>query len=159
MPTVSVSDAKELPYVVASRDPQGNVAVASMGRVNDDLGYHHPLAEVAVPCGEVPTKFAAGIFGHFASLTLNFDAAVSESTIVLAQDLLADASVAAARCTEATDITSEVTFSNDRKSLRIPGTLIDEFGLAARSDALDESDPGMVIQLMQPEASTSSFSV
>jgi hypothetical protein len=96
-----------VPFVVASRHANGAVAVATLGRYNDTLGYCTPLADVGLewPDDEramadadaaaaaaaaagggglsaSPAGQLVGIFGHFGSLTLTLPSRWSVSQVL-----------------------------------------------------------------------------
>ena len=130
LPVVKSSDPQR-PFVLASRYPEGAVAVATVGRSLGRSYVHKKVpVEIDVPSVESPV----GIFGLYESLTLHYPEALPRVK-VLAQDLAAETAV---------DITKRVRIEGS--SLVIPGTLIDEIGLAAASEG-DISDPGMVIRV------------
>jgi hypothetical protein len=120
----------EVPYVIASRNPNGAVSIATLPRLDAKRGYYFPLADVTVALGSADQP--VGVFGHYKSLTLR-DAGGRSGLRILAQDLAADSSV---------DITARVTFRGS--DVVIPGTLIDAIGCSARSPG-DVSDPGLVL--------------
>jgi hypothetical protein len=130
LPLPEVKCDGELPFVLASRNPNGAVSVASIGRVFHDQGYVTPKADVTLNTG--PLDAPVGIFGYFDSLTLVTDAPLGDVTI-MAQDLAGDV---------ATDITERVTLDGNR--LIIPGAVIEEIGLSAAAPG-DLSDPGLVL--------------
>jgi hypothetical protein len=124
----------DAPFVLACRHPQGPLTVTTLGRFANSWGYHIPLADISLDVGTIPQEI--GIFGRYQSLTLRF----SESVVgrhVLAQDIMAKKSV---------DITHEVMLQE--MELKIPGKVIDRVGSSAASPG-DESDPGMVLKLVQ----------
>lgn len=135
LPTVKVA-AGEPPFVIASRNPNGAVTIATLGRTfctgPADRKYWTPLADITLAVGRLSGPI--GIFGHYESLTLVFDAPMYVRTI-RAQDILAD---------DAVDITSQVTVRGN--TITLPGSLIDRIGLEKASPG-DKSDPGMVISL------------
>ncbi|MCB9384552.1 MAG: hypothetical protein H6509_08050 [Bryobacterales bacterium] len=133
MPLPEVEIEGDPPFVMASRFPDGAVAVATEGRVKPADGWYHPRARVTLemtsPDGPI------GVFGHYQTLVLRFGEALPAGARIWAQDLLAD---------EATDVTSRVRM--DGAVLEIPGELIDEVGTAAAS-AGDISAPGLVLSI------------
>jgi len=122
----------ELPFVLASRNPNGAIAVATLPRVATARGFYFPLADVtiAVPDAKAPI----GIFGRYRSLTLELPASPG-AVRVLAQDLAGD---------QGEDITDQVRMKGG--TIVIPGSVIDRTGLRAAS-ARDVSDPGLVVVL------------
>jgi GNAT superfamily N-acetyltransferase len=128
-------EGKEPPYVLCSRHPDGEIAVATVPRnlgVSGRAVISFPLADVSLQVGELNRP--VGIFGEYASLTL-----VSTGDLggrrILAQDLAGTTPV---------DITSEVKVSDGR--LTIPGMVIHRVGLMAAKPG-DISDPGLVLAI------------
>jgi hypothetical protein len=134
LPEVTIPDAGPAPYVIASRNPNGAVAVATLHRISPGRGAYYPLADVTV---DVPDMFAPiGIFGKYRSLTLRFPADPSQYKIY-AQDLAADT---------ATNITKKVTHSAGK--ITLSGDLIEKIGLAAASPG-DLSEPALVLKIIK----------
>lgn len=133
LPEVSVPEGKEVPFVLASRFPTGQIAVATQPRrleVDGKPRLVYPLADVIVEAGDL--KRAVGIFGQYNSLTLRTSVDLSGKRF-LAQDLAGS---------EAVDITAEIKVQPGR--ILIPGSVIKRVGLmAAKPD--DVSDPGLVL--------------
>lgn len=135
LPTVTVSDGKEPPYVLCSRYPDGEIAVATIPRNLGENGIHclvFPLADVTLDLGEMDRP--VGIFGEYASLTLLTTNALAGKRI-FAQDLAAASPV---------DITREVSVTGGR--LTIPGAVIHRIGRMAAKPG-DISDPGLVLAI------------
>jgi len=129
LPVVKVPAGSEPPYVLCSRHPDGEIAIATIGRVlGKDVTI--PLADVTLEVGELNRPI--GIFGAYTSLTFVTTSALAGKRI-LAQDLAGQTPV---------DITSEVKVSDSR--LTIPGAVIHHVGLMA-AKAGDISDPGLVL--------------
>lgn len=126
------ADGGEIPFVSASRNPNGAISVASYGRTHINKGYQVARADVTMDAGDLTGKI--GVFGYYKSLTLKFNQDLTGKQI-LAQDLLAD---------EAENITSRITVNGD--TVTIPGELIEEIGLSAATKG-DSSEPGLVIQI------------
>lgn len=122
----------EYPYICASRNPNGSLSVASLGRVRKERGYYLPPADVIWDIGPVSGEIA--VFGRFATLTLIADRDLSDSRI-FAGDLLDG---------ELSDITSEVKLGG--RQLLIPGETIAKYGLLAASEG-DLSEPGMLLRI------------
>jgi hypothetical protein len=131
IPLPFVPSSGELPYVVASRNPNGAVAIGALPRCIGGVPLM-PLAEVVVEAGEPLSPI--GIFGRFKTLTFRFPSPISP-TRVWAQDLLAD---------EAVDITRRVIIRGN--SIVLEGKLIEAIGLACAT-ADDASLPGLVMKL------------
>ncbi len=144
LPTVKV-DGEVSPFVIASRHPNGTVSIATLGRTvcasPEDRKYGTPLAEITLDAGKLTGLI--GVFGHYKSLTLTFDAAM-EGRKVRAQDILGQ---------QANDITSQVVIKEN--TVTIPGKPIDRIGLE-KADRSDKSDPGMVISISGAEIPASS---
>lgn len=132
LPVVETSEGS-LPYVVASRHPNGNVSVATLGRVSDKLGgFRNVEANVSIKTGPSDAKQRIGVFGYYKTLTLMTGKDMT-GTRVMAHDLLLEAPV---------DITSYVTIEKER--IVIPGNVLRTIGLAGRT-ANDCSEPGLVM--------------
>ena len=131
LPKVLIQGAP--PWVVASRNPNGAVSVAALGRISPEQGYFIPLADVEVEAGDMPPCF--GIFGSYQSLTLRFNKPFPDGARILAQDLAGDT---------CEDITAQVTISGT--ALTLPGALIQKVGLSASTPG-DLSDPGLVLKI------------
>lgn len=132
MPLPNVSGAGELPFVMASRNPNGAIAIATQPRRSMEKGLHFPLASIVLDAGN--GKQPVGIFGRYQNLTLQFSQPIGNRR-VLAQDLADNT---------ATDITDLVTIKGN--SLLLSGELINRIGLSAASPG-DVSAPGLVLVL------------
>ncbi|HMD85497.1 MAG TPA: twin-arginine translocation signal domain-containing protein [Terriglobia bacterium] len=130
LPEVSLSG--ELPFVVASRHPNGAVAVATLPRIQTGKGIHLPLAEVSLAIGDAARP--VGIFGRYQTLRLRLSRELGQRR-VWAQDLAGD---------KATDVTAEV--QKQGASIILEGDLINRVGLAASSPD-DVSNPGLVLKI------------
>jgi hypothetical protein len=130
LPLPIVDADGEPPYVLASLNPNGAVAVATLGRTSSERGLYMPLADVTLNLGDA--KGPVGVFGQYRSLTLQYVRNI-EHARVWAQDLAANSSV---------EITAEVRLEKNR--LCLPGELINKIGLAAATPG-DLSYPGMVV--------------
>lgn len=120
----------EKPFVLATRFPNGAVAVAAQERTTSGRAWYMPTCDVTLSVADAPGPY--GIFGDFQSLTLVFDNAVQNKQ-VLAQDLAGE---------ESFDISNAVQRSG--KSLLIPGDVIKGVGLQNATPG-DLSSPGLVI--------------
>jgi hypothetical protein len=133
--TVEVSPtnhaAPNLPYVVASRHPNGAIAIATLGRVSPNWGYVNPGAVIRARVGTLTAPL--GLFGLFHSVTLEAENITTNMT-VWAQDLAGNKSV---------DITSKVRLQPG--SLTVPGSVARE--LCPRFNDFDLSEPGIVLVL------------
>jgi hypothetical protein len=126
---------KELaPYVMASKFPNGAIAIATEGRVTPNQSWIHPNADIKLK--DVEINKPIGIFGHYESLTLQFAQNLPQGISIYAQDLLSK---------KAIDITQKVAI--DDKRIKIAGHLIDEIG-TMENDTNDISVPGMVIKII-----------
>ena len=132
LPKVDSQDPAR-PFVLATRYPEGAVAVATMGR---SLGRQYVLLEVPVEIDVPSPEAPVGIFGRYETLTLNYPSNLGKVR-VWAQDLAADRAV---------DITERVSVDGSR--LVVPGAVIAEIGLMAATEG-DVSDPGMVLVVQQ----------
>ena len=114
---------------MASRYPNGAVAIASIGRtINRE--YITPRADVVLKVDGLDKPF--GVFGYYNSLS--FETARTKSfTKVLAQDLAGNVPV---------DISHEVIQKGNK--ITLSGKVIDRVGLAAASKG-DKSEPGLVL--------------
>lgn len=133
LPEVSVTGGNNVPFVLASRFPTGEIAVATQPRrieVNAKPRLVYPLADVIVEAGDL--KRPVGVFGQYNSLTLLTTTDLSAKRI-LAQDLAGSVAV---------DITADVNIAPGH--LTIPGKVIARVGLMA-AKAGDVSDPGLVL--------------
>jgi len=117
------------PFVLASRYPNGAIAIVTIGRTID-RNYLTPRVDVTLKVGQNDQPF--GIFGYYNSLTIQVSQPKKFSKI-LAQDLAG---------TTAEDITQEVVQNGNK--FTIPGTVIERVGLSAAT-AGDKSEPGMVL--------------
>ncbi len=128
-----VSSKGLAPYVMASKFPNGAVAITTEGRVMPGHSWFHPRADITLK--ELETDKPIGIFGHYESLLLVFEQDIPEGILIYAQDLLAK---------QAIDITEDVEIK--RNSIMVPGKLIDKIGTSAGSNG-DISVPGMVLKI------------
>ena len=121
------------PYILASRYPNGAIAIASIGRT---IGreYITPRADVLLKVESSDKPF--GIFGCYNSLTIQVENPTPYSKIY-AQDLAGNIPV---------DITAQVIHQGNQFTL--PGAVIDKVGLAAASKN-DKSEPGLVLIFKQ----------
>ncbi len=129
-PMVSLKNGDTiLPYILASRYPNGAIAIASIGRtINRE--YITPRADVVLKVEGLDKPF--GIFGYYNSLS--FEIARAKSfTKVLAQDLAGNVPL---------DITHDVIQQGNK--IIISGKVIARVGLAAASKG-DKSEPGLVL--------------
>ena len=130
LPCVELDEEGEMPYVLASRNPQGAFSIVSLGRTKDRR-YWIPRCRISVNIGK---STIVGIFGEYGELILHTND--KHIARVLAQDLASD---------QALDITDEVYLVKNR--IVIPGTLIRTVGTSAQPED-DTSEPGLVLQII-----------
>lgn len=127
-----VTSEGEVPYVIASRHPNGAVSVATLPRVSSHKSLYHPEADVTL--NDLEPDFPIGVFGRYKNLILSFKN-LPEDITVYAQDLAAD---------KAINITLDIEIANNR--LTLPGELLNKIGTEAnRTD--DLSEPGLVLKI------------
>jgi hypothetical protein len=120
------------PFVLATRFPNGAVAIAAQERTRVGNAWYMPACDVTLSVADAPGPF--GIFGYFASLTLAADKPLHDKRF-LAQDLAGN---------EAVDISSAVQIRG--KNLYIPGDVIRRIGLHNATPG-DISAPAVVIAI------------
>jgi len=130
LPLPVVNSDGEPPFVIAAKNPNGAVSVATLGRHSDAFGYKTPLADITLYVGAIPK--AIGVFGKYKTLEINFDSSL-ENKHILAQDLAGN---------KAVNITSQVGIKG--KKLVLTGNLISLIGLKDATPG-DLSDPGMIL--------------
>jgi hypothetical protein len=129
-----VGDNELAPYVLASKFPNGAIAIATEGRVMPNQSWIHPKTDVLLK--EVALNTPIGIFGYYKSLTLQFADNLPKGMSIYAQDLLSK---------KAIDITKDITMYEN--IIIIPGDLIEKIGTSA-GDEGDISAPGMVVKVI-----------
>lgn len=117
------------PYILASRYPNGAIAVSSIGRTIN-RAYITPRANVLIKVDSLNKPI--GIFGRYNQLTIQI-ASPGRIKKIVAQDLAGDKPI---------DITKKIIIEPNQ--LIIPGKLIDEIGLLSATKG-DISEPGMVL--------------
>lgn len=117
-------------FVIASRNPNGAIAIATVPRTSREKGIFTPLVDVSIDVGEGHSPI--GIFGFYRTLTLNFSSPLSNKRI-WAQDLASD---------EAVDVTDQII--RVEKTVTLTGDLINKIGLTTATPG-DVSDPGLVL--------------
>lgn len=122
------------PYVMASKFPNGAIAIATEGRVTPSQSWIHPKADITLKEAELNKPI--GIFGYYESLTIEFLQTLPVKIKIYGQDLLSN---------KAIDITGKV--SINKNEIIIPGTLIENMGTMS-GDLGDISVPGMVIKIV-----------
>lgn len=132
LPEVSCT-GEDRPFVLASRYPNGAVAIASIGRA---MGRRYVSREVDVTMVAESVEAPVGVFGYFKNLTIVYPSSVRlKGRNVYAQDLAGD---------EPVDITGSVKIEGSR--LTIPSEVIRTIGLMKASKD-DCSDPGLVLKV------------
>lgn len=121
----------ERPYLLASRYPNGAVALAAIGRT---LGREYICHRVGVSIEVEDITKPIGLFGPLGDVTLK-TTMPKKAVRVLAQDLKGDRAI---------DITSRLCITN--AGIVVPADVIREVGLMAATPG-DLSDPGMVLQI------------
>lgn len=135
LPEVMAVRADEVPFVMASRYPNGATAVVTTERT---LGRECVLPLVTVTVQIEDLYKPIGIFGKYKELVLKFREKVDLSSIkVCGQDLAGDRTI---------DITDRL--KAEGYQLTVPGELIQTVGLTDASEE-DESLPGMVLQVFK----------
>ena len=129
LPKVTPDESGDVPYVLASRNPNGVISVATFGRTRD-RNYRIPKCKVAI---EAKNADVFGIFGEYKELVIDFGEEVKLSKI-LAQDLAGEYSQ---------DITNMVSIEGNMAI--IPGDIIHNIGTSEQEET-DTSEPGMVIK-------------
>ncbi len=133
MPLPKVESDGEPPYVCVTTYPNGQLGIATEGRVKPDDKWFHPRAKVMVKVKDANQLI--GVAGHYKELVLEFAGDLDGVERVWGQDLLAD---------KAIEIKNEITIKTN--TISIPGDLIDRIGTMA-GDEGDISVPGMVLKL------------
>lgn len=133
MPLPRVEADGLAPYVLASRYPNGAVAVAALERL-DGRVWSYPQARVGFETDRMDAPI--GLFGYYQEVTIQFPEKIQQRGLhILAQDLASDTAV---------DITRQVRIRGNR--LIVPGSVISRVGLSAATPG-DVSAPGLVLQL------------
>ena len=130
LPVIAPDENGHIPYAIASRNPNGTVSLATLGRTYGRT-YEIPRCNVTLDSGDATL---IGIFGSYKSLTLSTSHTAMKA--VLMQDLAGKT---------AYDVTEQVSMANGQ--LTIPGELIDKIGTEAQPQN-DTSEPGVVVQLV-----------
>ncbi len=136
LPLPIVSEMKEPPFVVASRNPNGAISVATLPRTDTIEGIRIPRADVTIEIDE--HSIPIGIFGDYRSLILKFAKSVRGASVI-AQDLAGDHAIV---------ITENVTMHDHE--IVISGELIDRVGRMAGRPG-DKSTPGLVLLVDVPD--------
>jgi hypothetical protein len=156
LPCVTAADSRYpgvTPWVVASKHPNGAVAVAALGRTLEvHGGWIMPRANITV-FADAPTPLLAppspdaaavvGVFGAVGAVTIVWESSVrggGASLTVWAQDLAGGSAV---------DVTDSVAWCQAGAALFVPGDVINSIGTSARHPG-DVSDPGVVLAVTHP---------
>ena len=129
LPSVVTDENGRVPYIVASKHPNGAYAIATLGRTLERT-YEIPRCEVSFNVDDADTVAA---FGDYQTLIL--ETAHETVTTVLMQDLAADT---------AYNVTEDVLIENG--NVKISGELLRKIGTVSQSMG-DTSEPGVVIRL------------
>lgn len=119
----------KIPYIVASKNPNGVFSVAALGRT---LGREYGIPECEVTVDAENAEFI-GVFGEYKELTIKTE--LKNITGVYMQDIAGE---------EAYDVTGDVVFEDGK--IIVPGELIHKIGTSAQPEG-DTSEPGAVIKL------------
>jgi hypothetical protein len=127
--------SEDQPVVLASKYPNGAVAVVTVGR---NLGRKYITKPETVTIKMTELTAPVGIFGDYKELILEFPAKINLKGIkIYGQDLAGEIPV---------NITKQVKI--DGNKLTVPGDVIRKVGLMAATKG-DVSDPGMVLKMIQ----------
>lgn len=133
LPVAECDENGEVPFVIASKNPNGLYSIATLGRTFG-REYKIPLCNITANCG---TAEKVGVFGEYKNL--NIRTSCKNINKIFMQDLAGEAAV---------DITSRVDIINstttDESIVRIPGKLIHDIGVSAQPKT-DSSEPGVVV--------------
>ena len=130
LPTVAPDENGNIPYVIASKNPNGVFSVATLGRTQD-RSYFLPRCDVSIDTVDSDT---IGIFGEYKNIIMNTSFEAIER--VLIQDLAADS---------AYDITEDVSFCCGR--LTLSGELVRSICNEAQPVS-DTSESGVVLKIV-----------
>jgi hypothetical protein len=128
----SVRGDGDSPFVLATRFPNGAVAIAAQERTQVGNAWYMPACDVTLSVADAPGPY--GVFGYFESLTLASDKPLKGKRI-FGQDMAGN---------QAIDISDMVQVRD--KSLYIPGKVIRKIGLQNATPE-DVSAPGLVIAI------------
>ena len=134
LPKVEPRYDGEVPYVTASKNPNGVISVATLGRTHG-RSYEIPKCDITIDGG---TSDTFGIFGEYKNLIIK-TSAYSPDSRILAQDLADDVSY---------DITESVKICEG--SITIPGEIIHTVGTSAQPKD-DTSEPGIIVKAVRSE--------
>ena len=131
LPCVLPDERGNIPYVVASKNPCGAFAIATLGRTAE-RDYFIPKCDIVANIGDADT---VGVFGEYASLTLETEHQVISA--VLIQDLAGE---------KAFDVTDEVKISGNK--ITVSGEIISKIG-RSEQPTCDTSEPGVLIKIVK----------
>lgn len=130
LPEMKPDKDGNIPYCIASRNPNGVFSVATLGRTIG-RNYFIPKCDITV---HTETSNMIGVFGEYDHLIIQTD--LSNIKQILMQDLADE---------NAFDVTNEVIISG--KQIIIPGSIISIIGTISQLEE-DTSEPGVVIQII-----------
>lgn len=131
LPEVKKEDKeKELPYIIASKNPNGVYSIATLGRTFGRT-YRIPKRNIVIKTGNSNT---IGVFGEYENLFIQTEFDKIEK--VYAQDIAAD---------YALDITDLVKIEN--REIVLSGELIHSLGTIVQPKN-DTSEPGLVVKIV-----------
>lgn len=135
LPEVNAEHTGEMPFIMASRYPNGATAIVTTERT---LGRKCILNPVDVSVQMENLYKPVGIFGKYKNLILNFNEKIDPTSIkVWGQDLAGDRAI---------EITDRLVVEGSQ--ITVPGKLIETVGLTDATEG-DESLPGMVLQVFK----------
>lgn len=131
LPEIEPDTAGNIPYCVATTNPNGAFSIATLGRtIGRD--YYIPKCNIAAYSHNADT---VGIFGEYKTLTLKTE--INGIRQVLMQDLAGDICF---------DVTANISING--REIHIPGELIAAIGTSAQPVS-DTSEPGVVLKLIK----------
>ncbi|CAN5572676.1 hypothetical protein BH10BAC3_BH10BAC3_16920 [soil metagenome] len=125
-----VVKGKSVPYVLASKNPNGAVTIATLQRVDAKRNFYFPHAAITLAIGDADN---VGIFGEYQSLTLQHNS--NKPMKIWAQDLAGN---------NAIDITDLVKQSSNK--ITLSGLLLQKLGTMQATKG-DVSEPGLLLVL------------
>jgi len=131
LPEIEPDTAGNIPYCVASINPNGAFSITTLGRtIGRD--YYIPKCNIAAYSQNADT---VGIFGEYKTLALKTE--INGIRQVLMQDLAGDICF---------DVTANISING--REIHIPGELIAAIGTSAQPVS-DTSEPGVVLKLIK----------
>ena len=130
LPEVTPNKDGNVPYIVASKHPNGVYSIVTLGRTLNRK-YEIPRCNVSFRIDSADT---VAVFGDYENLIL--ETAYKKIKTVYMQDLADET---------AYDITENIIF--EKQKITIPGELIQKIGTLSQSQE-DTSEPGVVIRLI-----------